>query len=265
MEKKTLISVIIPCYCSGACLEDTVRGIQTAFAANPSFRLQLILVDDASPDDGQTAAAIHRLCRKSPDITGIFLKNNLGQARAKMAGLKAAAGRYAVFMDDDGQHDPACLFGLIEALQNSPACVHIAYAQFPVLRETLPRRLASHVHNLILTFTVHKPAGLTITSYFAVDARALQALREYQTRKPFIGGYLMCLFGPQTAAAVPVSHRTRQSGTSTYSLGKLFKAFFALHTSGKDAARCAARFRDKVRREKKFTAGSIREKDPAGS
>ena len=137
MDKKIKISVIIPCYRSEKYLEETVEEILQSFQKHGEFVPELILVDDHSPDG--TAAVVEKLGDR-PGITAVCLTENLGQARAKLQGVSCASGDAAVFMDDDGQHDPEGIFLLLDKLDlrsfsSGRNGLHLVYAQFPKKRK----------------------------------------------------------------------------------------------------------------------------------
>ena len=224
---KPLVSIIIPCYCAAGHLKRTVGEILYVFSTQDRYEVQIILVDDCSPDGGETAAVIRRLSRDRR-ITGILLPENLGQSGAKLQGVPIARGQYAVFMDDDGQHNPRDIFKMLPLLSGP---VHLVYAQFRAQRESLPRVLMSRLTNLLLTFTTGKPLRLTITSFFAIDAEALKALKSYRSEHPFVGEYLWHTFGRGCVGTVLVTHRKRRDGKSTYTLKKMIRAFVDLNAS----------------------------------
>ena len=218
---KTNISIIIPCYRSGAYLERTVEEILAALAGEPDIRAQIVLVNDCSPDD--TFEAIRRLCARNRRIVGVDLQENVGQANARLAGLSFARGRVAVFMDDDGQHPPDGIALLVKKCREG---FHLVYARFPVLKETGFRRFAGDVHNLLLTVLAGKPRGLRITSFFAVDAAGLALIRREERPRPFIGA----VFFRRTKqiTSIPMDHRERTEGKSNYDLRKLFRFWYSM-------------------------------------
>ncbi len=63
------------------------------------LRFEIIMVDDGSQDE--SFLALKRLERSNPSIKAIALKRNLGQHRAIFSGLRHAAGKYILIMDDD--------------------------------------------------------------------------------------------------------------------------------------------------------------------
>lgn len=211
-----IVSVIIPCYSSEAYIEKTAGEILAVFHTVRDIRPHLILINDASPD--RTFEAIKRIVSAHPgEVTGIDLARNTGQARAKMAGIPYVRGDCAVFMDDDGQHDPRMIPKLLETLDRG---YDLVYAEFPELMEALPRRMSSAVLDVLLCLFAGKPRGLKITSYFGVGPASLRILRSYSSRHPFIGGFLMSRH--VKVAVVHGTHRPREVGRSRYSLKKLF-------------------------------------------
>jgi glycosyltransferase involved in cell wall biosynthesis len=101
---KAPISVIIPCYCCS----DTVGRALASIAAQTMLPHEVILVDDASPDSGNTLNALHHLANKYGDgfvVVVISLKQNSGPGLARNAGWEAATQPWLAFLDaDDAWH-----------------------------------------------------------------------------------------------------------------------------------------------------------------
>jgi len=100
------VSVIIPCYC---CHETIERAALSALNQSliPS---QIILVEDASDDDGKTIEKINSLSRKVQDVWGIecttiFLEQNVGPGEARNHGWEAANYDFIAFLDADDTWD----------------------------------------------------------------------------------------------------------------------------------------------------------------
>lgn len=230
IPKETNISVVIPCYRSAAFLENTVQEIRFALspqatgsesvpgassASAEANNYRIILVNDASPDN--TWEVISSLCAEDPRITGVNLEANVGQAGAKQAGISFIRGKYAVFMDDDGQHPADQILPMIGKLEEG---WHMVYAQFPEMKEAAWRRFFSLIHNMSVSLFTRKPLRLRITSFFVLDEYAIDILRNSPPAS-FIGGAI--LKKTRRVTGFPMDHRMRESGTSTYTFKKLVK------------------------------------------
>ena len=87
-------SVIVPVYKAEATLEKCAKSILAQAPAD----LELILVDDGSPDG--SGALCDRLAEQDSRVRVIHQKN-AGASAARNAGLDAASGRYLQFVDAD--------------------------------------------------------------------------------------------------------------------------------------------------------------------
>jgi undecaprenyl-phosphate 4-deoxy-4-formamido-L-arabinose transferase len=131
------LSIVIPAYRSAATLPGlceellaTVRPLVT--------ELEIVLIDDASPDD--TWSAIVSLATKHTEIRGIQMFRNYGQHNALLAGLRMAKFPLVLTMDDDGQHPPSQVPTLLSALTDD---VDLVYGSPQEERHGVMRNLAS--------------------------------------------------------------------------------------------------------------------------
>lgn len=211
-----LISIAIPCYNSEKTIENVVNEIKSVFAAQSCYSYQIVLVNDKSKDD--TFGAIRRLCASDPNIIGIDLSKNYGQASAQMAALHYVKGDVTVFMDDDGQHPPQEIFRLVDKVMEGNDLV---YAAFPQKKHSFFKRMTSKLNSRVLELTNRKPKGIAISSYFALSGFAVGALRSYKSPYPSLGGYLLQV--TRNIANVDVPHRVRLAGKSNYNFKRLIK------------------------------------------
>ena len=215
--KEKPLTVVIPCFCSEACLKQTVEELFAAAGIVERQRLSVILINDGSPD--RTFDVIRELCHRFRGrITGIDLAQNAGQAQAKMAAFPLIEDGITVFMDDDGQHDPKGIPALVQKIEDG---ADIVYAQFPETKEAFLRRAASRCMDILMRVFIKKPRRLRITSFFALSERALEEMKAYHCRHPFIGARL--LQKGYRAAGVSLQHRVRKSGRSGYTPGRLIR------------------------------------------
>lgn len=108
------VSIIVPVYNVERTLDRCVSSI-----VNQTYRdLQIILVDDGSPDDSP------RMCdewqRKDARIEVIH-KPNGGLSDARNAGLERADGDYIAFVDSDDYVEPDYISTMLSAAENNHA------------------------------------------------------------------------------------------------------------------------------------------------
>lgn len=86
----------------------------------PAERLEVIVVDNASGDDG-----VSRIRAAFPDVEVIALDENVGFADGCNRGVEAARGQWVAFLNNDARPDPAWVRGAVTAFERDPsvACV----------------------------------------------------------------------------------------------------------------------------------------------
>ncbi|MEQ8822840.1 MAG: glycosyltransferase family A protein [Filomicrobium sp.] len=88
------ISIIIPAYRRQENLDRALQSVQSQIDLDPRTSLEIIVVDDASPDP-MTAGSY------SASVRVVRLEENAGAGSARNAGLKASRGEYIAFLDSD--------------------------------------------------------------------------------------------------------------------------------------------------------------------
>ena len=94
------VSVVVPCYNTSAYLDKCMEYLlkQTIGIEN----MEIILVDDASTDDGATWELIMKYEAEYPDtILAVHLDENMRQGGARNVGVSYAGGEYLIFCDAD--------------------------------------------------------------------------------------------------------------------------------------------------------------------
>ncbi|WP_176086425.1 glycosyltransferase [Martelella sp. HB161492] len=94
-EHQPLISIVIPFYNVEPYLEDCLQSVVEQDHRN----LEIILVDDASPDRSHEIA--ERFAKSDPRIKIVTHAKNQGLGPARNSGVAAASGRYLFFLDSD--------------------------------------------------------------------------------------------------------------------------------------------------------------------
>ncbi|MBM3662383.1 MAG: glycosyltransferase [Actinobacteria bacterium] len=135
------VSVVSPVYRGETTIEAFARGVLD-LADREALPLELVLVDDASPDGSWSA--ICRAVSEDSRVVGLRLAGNVRQTRATFAGFERARGDVLVAMDSDLEHPPEAILRLLAA---HDAGHDLVLATRRRVRPSLFRRIGSGVLN----------------------------------------------------------------------------------------------------------------------
>lgn len=142
------ISVILPAKNEAEGLRRTLPGLR---ACLPDA--ELIVVDDGSTDDTAAVATSH-------GVQVLSSPYSMGNGAAIKRGARAASGDVLVFMDADGQHDPALIPQLLGRLEQGFDMV--VGARNAAGQANVSRGAANAFYNRLATWmTGHRVADLT--------------------------------------------------------------------------------------------------------
>lgn len=216
-EKKT-ISCVIPCYRSAGTIAEVVELLeQTLEKRSDEYAYEIVLVNDASPDDGATMRALAALARDDDAIVVVNLARNFGQHAAIMAGFAQVHGDIVVVLDDDMQCPPGELFKLVDRLHADD--LDIVYAYYPQRKFAAWRNWGSAFNTWCVRRFARVPKDLQINNYYAVKRFVVDEALRYRNSYPYIDGLLMQSVGRY--ANVEVEHHEREEGHSGYTLRSL--------------------------------------------
>ena len=208
------VSFVIPCYRSAKTLPGVVREIQDTMATLAEYSYEIIMVNDASPDE--TFEVIEQLVNENDNMIGVNLAKNFGQHAALMAGFRQISGDILVCLDDDGQTPANEVGKLLEAIQNGD---DVVYASYESKHHSAFRNFGSYINDLMTRAMLGKPKNLRVTSYFAARRFIVDEMLHYENAYPYVIG--LVLRTTKRISNVPVTHRDRKEGTSGYTISKL--------------------------------------------
>lgn len=211
------ISFIIPCYRSAQTIARVVADVEETCRGMGEDAYEIILVNDASPDDDATRNAIWELAANTAHVKGINLARNFGQHAALMAGLNASTGRIVVCLDDDGQTPASEAPKLIAAVEDG---ADAAYARYLNKQHSVARNFGTSLNEWMARVMIGKPRELYVSSYFAVKRFVVDEMVRYTGAYPYLIG--LVLRTTSNIVNVDVEHHTRKVGTSGYTFRKLF-------------------------------------------
>ena len=212
---RPLVSFVLPCYRSEKTLPAVVAEIDGTMERLGTYRTQIVMVCDGSPDD--TWGTIRRLCAACEGRVGFNFAKNFGQHAALMAGLRQAQGDYVVCLDDDGQTPAGEVGGLLAALEAGADVVYADYGGHK--QHSFFRNLGTAMNEAMTYALLGKPRELFVSSYFAMRRFVAQEVCRYRNAYPYLIG--LVLRTTKNIVNVPVTHRRRESGQSGYTFGKL--------------------------------------------
>jgi glycosyltransferase involved in cell wall biosynthesis len=106
-----LVTVVVPVYR----IEEFIRGCLDSVLADPTPELEVVAVDDHSPDS--CGAILDEYAAADPRVRVLHLTANLGLGRARNAGLDAASGEYVWFVDGDDEITSGAMAAVVARLR----------------------------------------------------------------------------------------------------------------------------------------------------
>jgi undecaprenyl-phosphate 4-deoxy-4-formamido-L-arabinose transferase len=215
-----LVSVVIPVYRSERYLEATVGELVAALDA---YRVQfeIVLVNDGSPDRVQ--GVIDGLAARDPRIHGITVGRNVGQHAATLLGFARSRGNVVVTVDDDGQNPPSAVVAVLESLVEKN--LDVVYGRFQAVAQNFARRAASAANRWLSAQTLHNRLGIAISNVRAIRGDLARAMGSSTSAYPYIDALVFRL--TREIGEVPVEHRPRGDGGSTYTFRKLVRLWIS--------------------------------------
>lgn len=208
------LSVVIPCYRSEATIQGVVKEIVDTIGIRQGVDYEIILVNDGSPDD--VWSVISKICEDNNKVRGICLAKNFGQHSALMAGYHFCTGDYVISLDDDGQSAANELYRLVDRLEEG---FDVVYADYPEKKENLFRLFGSFLNEKMNEIMIDKPRGIVPNSYYIAKIFVIKEMLKYENAYPYVDGLIFR--ATKNIGKVDITHRSRQTGRSGYTLGKL--------------------------------------------
>lgn len=109
------LTIIVITYNGCAVTLETLHSYDRAIRACPDYRIETIVVDNASRDGVDRAVA-----ENFPDFQLIRNQANLGFAKAANIGFQASSGRYILFSNPDIEVVPGTLSSLVDLMDLHP-------------------------------------------------------------------------------------------------------------------------------------------------
>ena len=211
-----LYSIIVPCYKSAHTIRQVVELTAAKMEEMGRTPYEFVLVDDYSPDGGDTICELRAVADDHPYVKVVELAQNAGQHNAVMAGLNFAEGDVLIAMDDDLQTHPSQLPAMFEEFDKG---YDIVYGYYPEKHHSLFRNFGSWVNSTSVRILIGKPKDLKTSSFWIIRKFVRDYVIQYRSHYTHLQG--LFLRTTRNIASVPVEHFDRAYGSSGYTFKKL--------------------------------------------
>lgn len=213
-----LLSIIVPVFRGSKELPVIVPQLVSLVPQlGPDMQLELILVDDGSPDD--TYAVMERLQEQFPEhLVLVKLARNFGAVDAERAGFEVARGDCQGIIAMDLQDPPELFVDMVKYWRRG---CPVVYAVRAFRQDGWISRNLSGFYYLVLravAFSDYPRQGFDVFLIDRVVAEKLKAMEERNTQLQ-----LLIYWMGYPAVHLPYTRRQRSIGKSSWSLARKLK------------------------------------------
>ncbi|MBL6076521.1 glycosyltransferase family 2 protein [Belnapia sp. T18] len=217
------LSIVVPVYRGAATVGRLVEALS---ALNPEGGLEVVLVNDGSPDNsGEVCRAL--AATATIPLTYVEHARNFGEHNAVMTGLRHARGAYVITMDDDLQNPPEEVLKLYDHARLGGW--DVVYTRYAEKKHEGWRNLGSRFANGVADMLLDKPKGLYLSSFRCMSALVVAEVARYSGPYPYVDGLIMQV--TQRIDSIEVMHLARAEGRSNYTLKRLVLLWLNLATN----------------------------------
>jgi glycosyltransferase involved in cell wall biosynthesis len=216
------LSVVVPCYNEGTHLKDFISALKITVTSITS-NYEIIIINDGSKDNTKEIALP---LIASGNIRYLEFSRNFGKEAALMAGIDHASGDAALLIDADFQHPLGKITEMADLWKSGYEMIYGVVANRK--GDTVSKRLGTRLlYKLLNTsdITIPENAG----DFRWLDRKVVNALKALPERNRFMKG-LYAWVGFKSIAIL-FEPKNRESGRSTFSMGRLIKLGMAGITS----------------------------------
>jgi glycosyltransferase involved in cell wall biosynthesis len=208
------LSVVVPCYNEGAHLKAFIEALKNAVIPITS-NYEIILINDGSNDNTRENSLP---LIANGNIRYLEFSRNFGKEAALMAGIDHATGDATLLIDADFQHPLDKLAEMAELWKSGYEMVYGVVANRK--GESVSKRIGTRLlYKLLNTSDIAIPENAG--DFRWLDRKVVNALKNLPERNRFMKG-LYAWVGFKSVA-IPFEPKNRESGKSTFSMGRLIK------------------------------------------
>lgn len=217
MEKKQLISLVIPAYKEEKNIPLIYNEIQKTLVSLKKYKFEIIFVNDGSPDS--TWLEIQKLWEKHKKVKGINLSRNFGKEICLTAGIEHSCWDAVITLDGDGQHPVEKIPEFIKKWEEG---YDIVYNKRPKIEgASFLKRLSSWVFYKIFNIVSEFELENRATDYRLLDRKVVNYFLQFWERNRLYRGIIDWLGFDKIALEFDAKKRL-DNGTSSYSYKQLW-------------------------------------------
>lgn len=208
------LSVVVPCLNEGSHLKEFIIALSSSVELITSS-YQIIIINDGSKDNTRDIALD---LISSGNVRYLEFSRNFGKEAALMAGIDHATGDATLLIDADFQHPLDKLPEMAALWKSGYEMIYGVVANRK--GESVSKRLGTRLlYKLLNTSDIAIPENAG--DFRWLDRKVVNALKNLPERNRFMKG-LYAWVGFKSIA-IPFEPKNRESGKSTFSMGRLIK------------------------------------------
>jgi len=216
------LNVVVPCFNEGPHLKEFI-SILSSVIEPITNDYQILIVNDGSKDNTKEIALG---LISAGNIRYLELSRNFGKEAALMAGIDHATGDATLLIDADFQHPLEKIPEMAELWKSGYEMIYGVVVNRQ--GESLGKRLGTRLlYKLLNTSDIAIPENAG--DFRWLDRKVVNALKNLPERNRFMKG-LYAWVGFKSIA-IPFEPKNRETGNSTFSMGRLIKLGMAGLTS----------------------------------
>lgn len=213
-QSEKFISVVSPVYRSEKIVDELVKRLSESLS-KITENYEIILVEDGGGDSSWKK--IEENCYRDKRVKGIKLSRNFGQHYAITSGLSMASGNIIVIMDCDLQDDPDHIKKLLDEFGKG---YDVVFTKRIGRKHSFFKMITAKIYNSLFKMFSDKNYDLNVGSMTMISSRVKDEFLKLKDQDRLYIQLIKWIGFRSTY--VPVEHRERYEGSSTYSISKLF-------------------------------------------
>ena len=202
------------------CLPLYERTVSETLLSRSDYDFQVLFIEDGSRD--RSWEIIREICKRDHRFKGLRLSRNFGSHTALSAGFAEAEGDAITILACDLQDPPEVI---LEFLKKWEAGSQIVWGRRHTRKDQFWRILTSNMfYRLLRRFAMPRGSQFTTGSFFLVDRRVAECMRQFQERSRIT--FALAAWTGFEQALVDYDRQQRISGVSGWTFSKMIRTMY---------------------------------------